>query len=152
MKIPCCRLSWREQCEGSDPGLQGRGQTLWYLVCGGISGKSIGYIFVTLANESQSAKLSCTPHRQRTISQLPMNAKMSWKQVLSFHVTWQLISPLISHNTIYVKTNKKIVIFLNKIVSEPETLFSKYVIFSFKGKLEGQGVFWWSINHCCQGL
>lgn len=45
-----------------------RGQTLWYLVCGGISGKSIGYIFETLANESQSAKPSCTPHRQQTIS------------------------------------------------------------------------------------
>lgn len=41
---------------GSDPGLRSKGWTLWYLVCGGISGKSIGYIFVTLANESQSVE------------------------------------------------------------------------------------------------
>lgn len=70
-----------------------------------------------------------------------MNAKMSWKQVSPFHVTWQPISPLISHNTIYAKIQTKIVIFLKKIALELKTLISKYVIFPFKESLKVRDFF-----------
>lgn len=81
-----------------------------------------------------------------------MNAKMSWKQVSPFHVTWQLISPLISHNTIYAKnTNKNCYFLKENCIGTQDFNFQVCDIF-FQRKLEGQGFFWWSISSVSQGF
>lgn len=57
-----------------------------------------------LANDSQSAEAELN-----TTQAADHQQRCQWNQALSFHVNWQLISPLISYNTI--NTKQRILLF-----------------------------------------